>query len=95
MPESKAAYVRAQPQTRAHTCHWPGCERQVPPAMWGCRAHWYTLPQPIRNAIWRAYKPGQEVTLTPSNAYIAAAKEAQEWIAERLHRLNQSRGEKD
>ena len=30
---SKADYVRSAKQTRRHTCHWPGCRRQVPPAM--------------------------------------------------------------
>lgn len=77
----KAAYVVAQPQTRKHHCHWPGCTRQVPPAMWGCRPHWYALPKSIRDAIWRAYRPGQEISLSPSAAYIAAARGAQDWIA--------------
>ena len=63
-----------------HTCHWPGCDQRVPPAMWGCRRHWYQLPLRIRNRIWATYVPGQEITKTPSLAYIAAAKEAQEWI---------------
>lgn len=65
-----------------HTCHWPGCTRRVPPARWGCRPHWYRLPLRLRNLIWREYRPGQEVTKTPSREYIAAAKEVQAWIAE-------------
>lgn len=77
----KAAYVVRQKQTRHHHCHWPGCQAQVPPAMWGCRPHWYKLPKPIRDAIWRAYQVGQETTMTPSESYIAAAKAAQDWIA--------------
>ncbi len=68
---------------KVHTCHWPGCDRRVPPARWGCRPHWFALPLPLRNRIWATYVPGQEVTKTPSAAYIAAAKEAQQWIAER------------
>jgi len=32
---TKADYVRSQGQTRNHHCHWPGCDKQVPPAMWG------------------------------------------------------------
>ena len=63
-----------------HTCHWPGCDKRVPPAMWGCRVHWFTLPLRIRNRIWATYVPGQEITKTPSRAYLDAAKEAQEWI---------------
>jgi hypothetical protein len=77
---AKALYVRSQRQTRAHVCHWPGCQTQVPPAMWGCRRHWMMLPLHIRNNIWSAYRPGQEVALDPSRAYLRAAREAQEWI---------------
>ena len=82
MGETKADYVRRQSQTRDHTCHWPGCERQVPPAMWGCRPHWYRLPRYLRARIWAAYEPGQEKTMTPSRAYVEAARAVQDWIAE-------------
>lgn len=83
----KAAHVRSAGQTRRHGCHWPGCDAQVPPAMWGCRRHWFRLPPAIRNRIWRAYRVGQEQDGRPSAEYIAAAREAQAWIAE------QQRGE--
>jgi hypothetical protein len=78
------AYVKAQRQTRKHTCHWPGCEAQVPPAMWGCRPHWYALPKVLRDRIWRTYRPGQEVTLAPSRAYVEVARDVQTWIENRL-----------
>jgi hypothetical protein len=78
---SKADYVRGQSQTRDHHCHWPGCTRQVPPAMWGCRPHWYRLPAELRQRIWRCYQPGQEITGRPSAAYVEVAREAQAWIA--------------
>lgn len=78
---SKADYVRAQGQTRNHHCHWPGCDTQVPPAMWGCRKHWYRLPGHIRNQIWKTYRPGQERDQRPSRDYIEAAQAAQAWIA--------------
>lgn len=77
---AKAEYVRAQRQTRDHHCHWPGCAKQVPPAMWGCKAHWFRLPKHIRDAIWRAYEPGQEITQSPSRDYVVAARAAQDWI---------------
>lgn len=77
---TKADYVRGQEQSREHTCHWPGCTKQVPPAMWGCRFHWFKLPKHLRDEIWRTYRPGQEITLTPSEAYLAAARAVQEWI---------------
>lgn len=81
---SKADYVRAQTQTRKHHCHWPGCTRQVPPAMWGCKPHWFTIPKALRDRIWRTFKPGQEVNGTPSADYVAAARDVQAWIAEKI-----------
>lgn len=63
-----------------HTCHWPGCPREVPPSMWGCREHWYKLPKPLRDGIWKYYRPGQEVTKTPSEEYIAMAALVRGWI---------------
>lgn len=63
-----------------HTCHWPGCGRRVAPALWGCKEHWFKLPILLRNRIWRAYRPGQEITKTPSAEYVRVAQEVQEWI---------------
>ena len=65
-----------------HHCHWPGCQIEVPPRMWGCRAHWYSLPKRLRDGIWATYIPGQEITKTPTTEYIDAAKAVQAWIAE-------------
>lgn len=31
--DDKRAYVKQATQTRNHHCHWPGCTKQVPPAM--------------------------------------------------------------
>lgn len=76
----KVAHVLSQGQTRDHTCHWPGCDRQVPPALWGCRRHWAMLTKELQTAIWRAYRPGQEATGRASPAYVAAARAARDWI---------------
>lgn len=76
----KQDYVRKQQQSRNHTCHWPGCEHQVPPAMWGCKPHWFALPKRLRDRIWDTYEIGQEVSMTPSDEYLVAAQEVQEWI---------------
>lgn len=81
----KVAYVKRQGQTRDHHCHWPGCDKQVPPAMWGCKPHWFKLPAGLRNRIWATYRPGQEVNGTPSAAYLKVATEVQQWI--RLQQL--------
>jgi hypothetical protein len=64
-----------------HTCHWPGCTKAVPPAMWGCKPHWFKLPKPLRDAVWNAYVPGQEISKTPSAKYLAVAALVQGWIA--------------
>lgn len=79
---AKADYVRRQGQTRDHHCHWPGCDREVPPAMWGCKLHWFALPKSIRDEIWRTYRQGQEIDGTPSREYLAAAQAARAWILE-------------
>ena len=78
----KAAYVRSQEQTRVHHCQWPGCDKQVPPAMWGCRTHWYALPAGLRASIWATYRPGQERNGTPSTEYLDAARAVQTWITQ-------------
>lgn len=75
----KVAHVKKAMQFRPHGCHWPGCKKQVPPAMWGCRVHWHKLPQRIRKAIWRTYRIGQEQRMDPSPEYIAVARAAEEW----------------
>jgi len=67
-------------RANTHTCHWPGCKRVVPPNMWGCKAHWFALPKVLRDRIWATYVPGQEITKTPSPAYIEAACAVQTWI---------------
>lgn len=80
----KAAHVRREASrntTFDHHCHWTGCHKSVPPAMWGCKRHWYMLPPALRARIWKAYRPGQEQTKDPSEAYIVVARETEQWIA--------------
>ena len=79
---NKYQYVarEAQNDPGNHHCHWPGCETIVPPAHWGCKRHWFLLPLDIRNRIWAAYRPGQEIQKNPSAAYLKAANDADEWI---------------
>jgi hypothetical protein len=78
----KIDYVKSQGQTRKHHCHWPGCGKEVPPAMWGCKTHWFRLPQRLRNKIWATYEIGQEVDMAPSREYLEAAEEVDHWIHE-------------
>lgn len=80
--QAKVSYVKKQRQTRSHHCHWPGCGKQVPPAMWGCYQHWMRLPKYLRDAVWASYQPGQEVNMTPSREYLAVVEEVERWILE-------------
>jgi hypothetical protein len=48
--------------------------------MFMCRAHWFALPRPMRDAIWAAYVPGQEIRKDPSAEYISAARAAVQFI---------------
>ena len=50
--------------------------------MWGCRKHWFKLPKRLRYKIWETYVPGQEITKTPSQAYLDTADEVEEWCRE-------------
>ncbi|HBG30770.1 MAG TPA: hypothetical protein DDW98_09095 [Gammaproteobacteria bacterium] len=80
---NKAHYVRqATEHDGRHHCHWPGCDKAVPPAMWGCKQHWFKLPQRLRSRVWATYRPGQEISKDPSAAYLAVADEVQRWIRE-------------
>ena len=65
----------------SHTCHWPECDVEVPPEMWGCKKHWFMLPHGLRQRIWATYRPGQEIDKNPSARYLHAANEVQAWIA--------------
>lgn len=87
----KARYVARQGQTRSHGCHWTGCTRQCPPAMWGCKEHWFKLPKALRDAIWKEYRPGQEKDGTPSERYLVVAQLVQEWIAGNIRVLPDGR----
>ena len=48
--------------------------------MWGCSSHWFRIPLRLRNLIWATYRPGQEISKTPSAEYLAVAREVQDWI---------------
>lgn len=64
-----------------HYCHAKGCDRTVPPAMFMCRVHWYTLPKATRDAVWLVYVPGQEERMDPSPEYLAVTQGAIDWLA--------------
>ena len=59
-----------------HTCHAHGCTTRVPPSMFMCRSHWYAFRKPMRDAIWKEYRPGQENDKRPSPRYMAVQRRA-------------------
>lgn len=69
-----------------HTCHFPGCPVEVRPALWGCKKHWMSLPKRLRDAVWREFRPGQEIFKNPSGSYVAVAKEVHEWCMQQIRK---------
>jgi hypothetical protein len=69
----------------SHTCHAHGCDEIVPPEMFACRAHWYALRKPVRDAIWREYRQGQENDKNPSLRYLAVQRLAVAELAFKPH----------
>lgn len=65
----------------SHTCHAQSCPVEVPPKMFMCKRHWYMLPKAYRDAVWAAYRPGQEDTKNPSVSYLEVTKIAIEYIS--------------
>jgi hypothetical protein len=50
-----------------------------------CKPHWSTLPKSMRDAVWGAYRPGQEVDKQPSIEYMRIAREAIEYLEQHQH----------
>ena len=69
----------------SHTCHAHGCKVAVPPSMFMCKPHWFSLPKPVRDAIWREYRPGQERDKNPSARYMAVQRLAIARVAFKPH----------
>jgi hypothetical protein len=66
-----------------HTCHAKNCNKAVPPKMFMCRRHWFMLPKPMRDAVWREYNPGQEQGDAPvTGDYCKVTDEAIKWLFE-------------
>ena len=66
-----------------HHCHAIGCVVRIRSTFLMCAFHWFKVPRRLRDAVWAAYRPGQEVTLDPSPEWVKAAEEARQWVAER------------
>lgn len=66
-----------------HYCHAEGCRVVVNPKILMCRRHWFQVPAQLRRAVWREYRPGQEVDKRPSPEYLSVMRAAIEAVAEK------------
>jgi hypothetical protein len=64
----------------AHACHATGCTVPVPPRLFLCRKHWFRLPEPMRDLVWSAYVPGQEIRKDPSPEYLNVTQRCIEYL---------------
>lgn len=64
-----------------HTCHAMGCGKPVPPRMFMCRQHWFSLSATMRNLVWSVYVPGQELRRDPSAEYLEVTNLIIQWLA--------------
>lgn len=67
----------------AHQCHATECTINVPPEMFMCRRHWFSLPKSLRDKIWKHYRDGQCDDWQISKEYAEAAIECITLIANR------------
>lgn len=65
--------------TDSHDCPAAGCTAQVPYAQFACRAHWYSIPKPLRDELWRAYRVDGQL----SDAHLAAMSACRAYLAGR------------
>jgi hypothetical protein len=66
-----------------HHCHARECTKKVPPRMLMCGKHWRMVPSHLQDDVWATYRPGQEISKTPTREYLVAAKRAINAVAER------------
>lgn len=64
-----------------HRCHARSCTVVVPPSMLMCLKHWRMVPYKLQQNVWKTYRPGQEKTKDPSEAYLDAADAAIKAVA--------------
>lgn len=78
----------------SHHCHAVGCETATPPKMFMCLKHWRMLPRDGQNAVWAAYRQGQEVDKRPSSTYMDVTNEARRIVAWKEGKTAEWEGEK-
>lgn len=58
-----------------HNCAAKGCSEEIPDHLLMCRSHWFSVPKPIRDEIWEAYRKEGVLSESYVNA-VTAAREA-------------------
>jgi hypothetical protein len=61
----------------AHACHAFACKAATKPSLFMCPRHWRMVPQEMKDALWAAYRPGQEIDKRTTREYRSAALTAQ------------------
>lgn len=60
----------------SHRCHASYCDRPTDPRLLMCPQHWRKVPRLLQLQVLRHYRPGQEVTKSPSLRWTLAAYRA-------------------
>ena len=79
-----------------HPCAYPGCAKLVLPQKIACIEHWFSLPENVREQLWRLYREAvlaQGIRPSHRQAAILAVATAH-WVyqAELADAVEQSRG---
>jgi hypothetical protein len=85
-----AQYAVVEAEVEKHECHVETCDTRVHPRLLMCAYHWRLVPTILKLAVWEHYVPGQEVSKTPTAAYLNAAKAAIQAVEE-IVRLKDAR----
>lgn len=56
-----------------HQCPADGCDQCIPSNRLMCRADWYRVPKPIRDAVWNTWRSGAGAGTPEHAAAILAA----------------------
>ena len=67
----------------SHYCHAENCTKEVPPRLLMCYRHWKMVPLALQRAVWRHYRPGQEIDKRPTREYLDVMKKAIQAVAEK------------
>lgn len=59
-------------------CAVPDCPKQVHQTYLMCRPHWFSVPKPLRDAVWKTWKAFERSREPGATLVMKAYKEARE-----------------